>query len=119
MQIPKKYLHDKFALLLASINVFLTFFVIVTVLLRGGIGQGVDGYIIQYRANLGLSAFEKGSFVPILSFVLFTVVVCVINLLLSIKTYPLRKALSLSILGLGALVLLLAVIVSNALLALY
>jgi len=119
MHIPKKYLHDKFALLLASTNVFLTFLAAVTVVLRAGVGQGGDGYIVQYRANLGLSAFEKGSFVPILSFILFTVAVLIINITLSIKTYPLRKALSLSILGLGALVLLLAVIVSNALLALH
>ena len=120
MHIPKKYLHDKFALLLASTNVFLAFLCIMLILLRGGIvGQGADGYIVQYRANLGLSAYEKGSIVPIISFMLFVAVMAGINILLSLKTYPLRRALSLTILALGALVLLLAVIVSNALLALY
>jgi hypothetical protein len=120
MHIPKKYLHDKFALLLASTNAFLAFLCIMLILLRGGIvGQGADGYIVQYRANLGLSAYEKGSIIPIISFMLFVVVMAAINILLSLKTYPLRRALSLAILALGALVLLLAVIVSNALLALY
>jgi hypothetical protein len=120
MHIPKKYLHDKFALLLASTNVFLAFLSITLILLRGGVvGQGADGYIVQYRANLGLSGFEKGGVAPILSFMLFVLVVAGVNVLLSIKTYPLRRALSLSLLALGVLVLLLAVIVSNALLALY
>ncbi|HEX8763192.1 MAG TPA: hypothetical protein VF733_05570 [Candidatus Saccharimonadales bacterium] len=119
MHIPKKYLHDKLALLLASSNIFLAFLCVVSVILRGSIGQGIGGYIVQYRANLGLSAFQKGSVVHILSFILFVLIIAGINLLLSLKTYELRRALSLAILGLGFLVLLLAVIVSNALLVLY
>lgn len=119
MHIPKKYLHDKLVLLLVSTNVFLAFLCIVLILLRGGIGQGVDGYIVEYRANLGLSAYQKGSIVPILSFILYVLVILATNILISIRTYRLRRALSLTTLGLGVLVLLLAVIVSNALLALY
>ena len=120
MHIPKKYLHDKFVLLLASTNVFLAFLCIILILLRGGVtGHGSDGYIIQYRSNLGLSAFEKGSVVPILSFMVFVLVIAGFNIFLSIRTYSLRRALLLSLLGLGVLVLLLAVIVSNALLALH
>jgi hypothetical protein len=119
MHIPKKYLHDRLVLLLVSTNVFLTFLCIALILLRGGIGQGVDGYIVEYRANLGLSAYQKGSIIPIISFIAFSLAVLIINVLLSIRTYPLRRALSLTVLGLGVLVLLLAVIVSNALLALY
>ncbi|HYH75566.1 MAG TPA: hypothetical protein VD735_06440 [Candidatus Saccharimonadales bacterium] len=119
MHIPKKYLHDKIVLLLVSINVFLTFLVVVIVLLKAGLGQGVDSYIIEYRANQGLSAFQKGNVLAIFSFVLFALVVAVANIVLSIRTYHLRRALSLTILGLGVLILLLAVIVSNALLASY
>ena len=119
MQIPKTYVHDRLILLLASGNIFLAFLCIVLILLRGGIGQGVEGYIVEYRANLGLNAFHKGSVVPIISFILFAVVTLAVNLILSIRTYHLRRALSLTILGLGALVLLLAIIVSNALLVLY
>lgn len=119
MHIPKKYLHDKFVLLLVSINVFLAFLCVVLVLLRAGLGQGVDGYIVGYRANLGISAFQKGDVIPILSFIVFALVTLAINLVLSIRIYHLRRALSLTVLGLGTLVLLLAVIVSNALLALY
>src|ERR1044072_6247523 len=107
MHMPKKYLHDRLVLLLGSINVFLAFLCIVLILLRGGFGQGVDGYIVQYRANLGLSAFQKGDAVPILSFILFAVMTLGFTLWLSIRTYSLRRALSLFLLGLGALLLLL------------
>lgn len=119
MHIPKKYFHDKIVLLLVSANIFLAFLVAAIVILRAGLGQGVDGYIVEYRANLGLSAFQKGNVLPILSFILFAVVTLVVHILLSIRTYSLRRELSLTILGLGTLILLLAVIVSNALLALY
>jgi hypothetical protein len=119
MHIPKKYLHDKFVLLLVSVNVFLALLVIAIVLLRAGLGQGVDGYIVEYRANLGLSAFQKGSIFSIISFTLFALLVLVLNVVLSVRIYPLRRALSLTILVAGVLVLLLAVIVSNSLLALY
>lgn len=119
MHIPKQYLHDKFVLLLVSINVFLAFLCIVLILLRAGLGQGVDGYIVEYRANLGLSAFQKGSVISIFSFVFFAALALVFNILLSIRTYHLRRTLSITILGLGMLILLLAIIVSNALLALY
>lgn len=119
MQIPKKYIHDRLILLLVSISAFLTFLSIALVMLRAGIGQGIDGYIVQYRANLGLSAFQKGSLTPILSFVFFVLAILVINVLLSIRTYPIRRTLALTVLALGILILLLAIIVSNALLALY
>jgi hypothetical protein len=119
MHIPKKYLHDKFVLLLVSINAFLAFLCVALILLRAGIGQGVDGYIVEYRANLGLSAFQKGSIIPILSFIIFALLALAINVLLSIRVYNLRRMLALTILGLGVLILLLAIIVSNALLALY
>jgi hypothetical protein len=119
MHIPKKYLHDKFILLLVSINAFLAFLCVVLVLLRAGLGQGVEGYIVEYRANLGLSAFQKGGVASIFSFVLFAILTFGVNLLLSIRTYHLRRTLSLTILALGTLTLLLAIIVSNALLALY
>jgi hypothetical protein len=119
MHIPKKYLHDRVVLLLISVSTFLTFMCVALVLLRAGIGQGVDGYIVQYRANLGLSAFQKGSIVPILSFIFFVLVTLIINVLLSIKTYSIRRTLSLTVLALGTLISLLSIIVSNALLALY
>ena len=116
MPIPKKFLHDKFILLLVTANAFLAFLCIVLVLLRIGGGQGSSGYIVQYRAGIGISAFKPGSVTELLSFMVFSVVVFVVNLALSIKVYELRRELTIVILSLGILLLLLATIVSNALL---
>ena len=118
MPIPKKYLHDKLILLLVSINVFLACLCILLVLLRLGAGQGSEGYIVQFRANLGISAFKTGSVISILAFGVFAVLVVVTHVMLSVRTYSLRRELSLTLLGLSALLLLLTVIVSNALLVL-
>ena len=118
MAIPKKYLHDKVVLLLVSTNVFLAFLCTVLILLRLSSGQGGDGYIVQYRANLGISAFKTDGITSILGFILFAVVSTAINVGLSIRAYHLRRELSLTILSLGGLLLLLTLIVSNALLVL-
>lgn len=114
--LSKKYLHDKLILLLASVNIFLAFLCTVLVILRLGSGQG--GYIVQYRANLGISAFKTGSVSGLIEFIAFAIVVLVANLVLSMRTYLLRRELSIVVLSLGALLLVLAIIVSNALLVL-
>lgn len=87
-------------------------------LLRIGVGQGSTGYIVQYRANLGISAYKSGDFTDIASFAIFALLVMVINMFLSIRTYRLRRTLSLALLGLGALLLCMTLIVSNLLLSL-
>ncbi len=116
MLLSKKYLHDKLILLLASINIFLAFLCIILVLVRLGAGQG--GYIVQYRSNLGVNAFKTGSVSVMFSFIGFAAVTMCANLILSMRAYLLRRELAVAILSLGALLLTLAIIVSNALLAL-
>jgi hypothetical protein len=118
MSVPKKYLHDKLVLLLVSINAFLAFLCAALVLLRLGSGQSGGAYIVQYRSNLGISAFKPGSVTALLSFMAYAIVVCVVNVVLSVRTYHLRRQLSVAVLSLGILLLLLALIVSNALLVL-
>lgn len=119
MPIPKKYLHDKLILLLMSGNIFLAFLCAALVFLRLNIGQGGAGYIIEYRSNLGISAFKNGGIMTILSFVLFAVLIVVMNITLSIRTYHIRRQLSVAILCSGIILLILAIIVSNALLVLH
>ncbi|HEX3568657.1 MAG TPA: hypothetical protein VHT70_03205 [Candidatus Saccharimonadales bacterium] len=118
MHIPKNYFHDKMILLLGSVNVFLAAACTLLVLLRVGVGQGSNGYIAQYRANLGISRFKTGDVADLLSFIAFALIILAFNVILSMRTYHLRRELSLVVLGLGALLLLLATIVSNALLVL-
>lgn len=115
MQVPKKYLHDKLILALVSSTVFLALACIVIILLRYG-SNNSSSYIVQYRQNLGISSLKLGSVVSILSFTLFAPLISVINILLSLKVYEIRRQLSVVILAMGVLVIVLAIIVSNALL---
>lgn len=116
MQIPKKFFHDRAVLLLLSINTFLALLGVLLILLRLDAGQ--DGYIVEYRSNLGLSAFKSGGAGTFFSFIIFYVLVLAFHTFLSIRVYDIRRRLSLTVLGFGLLLLLLAVIVSNALLVL-
>jgi hypothetical protein len=115
MHIPEKYFHDRQVLMLLSVNTFLMLLTAVLVLLNIDFGRP-DGYIVQYRANLGLSAYKAGSSSIILSFIGFAVFVHALHTLLSIKMYSHRRQFVLVILGMATLLLTLALFVSNALL---
>jgi hypothetical protein len=111
-----KYFHDRLVLLLLSANAFLMVLTALSVLFR--LQGGGDSYIVQYRANLGISAFQPGSVNQIISFVIFAVIVFAAHAVLSWRTYPIKRELSVLVLALGTLLLLLSVIISDALLAL-
>lgn len=116
MPIPKKYIHDRIVLLLLSINTFLTLLGAVLIILKLGDIHS-SSFIVQRRFNLPqLEQFTKGDSTPILSFIIFSVLVLVFHTVLSMKTYRPRRQLSIVILGLGTLLLIISVIVSNALL---
>lgn len=117
MDLQRKYYQDKLMLLLASSNVFLAFLIIALVFLRLGQGSG-EGYIVEYRSNLGISAFTNGSLPDMLTFVGFALLMVITIVLLSMRVYTIRRVLSVSVLGAGILVLLLTLVVSNALLVL-
>ena len=117
MTIPTKYFHDRLILLLLSTNVFLALLASILVLLRLSSGGGT-GYIVQYRADLGINAFKPGSVTELLSFIGFALLVLLIHVVLSLRTYHIHRQVSVAILGLGTLLLLLTIIVSNALLVL-
>ncbi len=119
MPISKKYLHDKLILLLVSGNIFLAFLLAVLIFLRLNVGQGSDGYIVQYRSNLGISAFKTGSITGIIGFAIFALLTVVLDIALSIRTYRIRRELAVAVLVSGALLLVLGIVVSNALMALH
>lgn len=74
---------------------------------------------MQYRSNLGISAFKTGGITAILSFVLFALLILIINVALSVRTYEVRRELSIAVLASGVLLLILTIVVSNALLVLH
>src|SRR5688500_16650275 len=117
MHIPKRYIHDRMIVLLISINTFLALLGTILVLFRLDAG-GSDVYIVQYRANLGLSAFKRGGPEPLLSFVAFGLIVLVVHIILSMRVYQTRRQFAVAIMAMGTLLLCLSIIVSNALLIL-
>lgn len=117
MTVPKRYFHDRLILLLLTTNSFITILITVLLLLRLETGRG-GGYIVQYRANLGLGAYKAGSAFEILSFIALAMIVFVLHLMLSMRVYHPRRHLALAVLGLGLLLLIMALVVTNALLVL-
>ena len=118
MATPKKFFQDHLMLLLLSINVFLVFVTVVSVLVRLSAGHG-SSYIVQYRSSLGINAYQSGGVLDILSFVLFAFLVLAVHTVLSLRTYQIHRYLAIAILLVGILLLLLTIIISNALLALH
>jgi hypothetical protein len=117
MASSKKYFHDHFVLLLLSINAFLAIAGSLFILVRLSTSHG-NGYIVQYRPSLGINAYQNGSIIELLSFVAFALLVLVVHGLLSLRAYKIHRQLAIVILGLGILLLLLTIIISNALLVL-
>jgi len=117
MPATRKYFHDKVILLLLSANFFMAFLSSVLILLRLGDGRA-NNYIVQYRSDLGLSAYKTGTISGLLEFVLFILIVLAVHLVLSIRAYNIERQLSIIILSMGLLLLVIATIVSNALLVL-
>lgn len=117
MNIPKTYLHDRLILLLLSINTFLAILSALWVLFKLDAGRSA-GYIVEYRAGLGISALKTGDASELVAFIIFAFLVLAIHTVLSIKAYAIRREVSVIILSLGILLLLISLIVSNALLVL-
>lgn len=105
-------------LLLSSINTFLAVLGSVLILLRLDSGRASNSYFIQFRASSGSNAFAftKGTLYDVLSFIGFMLLVLVLHSVLSMRVYHVRRHASVAILALGAMVLLMAVVVTNALL---
>jgi hypothetical protein len=115
-----KYFHDRLILLLLSVNVFLAFATSIFVLVQLSTNHG-NGYIVQCRdcSNVAdINRFTKGGVTQLLAFILFALMILVVNVMLSLRSYRIHRQLSVVILGLGILLLVLAIIVSNALLVL-
>ncbi len=117
MATPKKYFHDHLVLLLLSINAFLAVAGSIVILVRLSTGHG-NGYIVEYRSSVAVNNFHSGNVVDILSFVAFALLVLVVHTGLSLRVYQIHRQLAIAILGLGFLLLILTVIVSNALIVL-
>jgi len=115
-----KYFHDRLILLLLSVNIFMTFAISIFILAQLSTSHG-NGYIVQCRdcSNLAdINRFTKGSVTELLAFIGFALLILVVNIMLSLRCYRIHRQLAVVILGLGVLLLVLTIIVSNSLLLL-
>jgi magnesium-transporting ATPase (P-type) len=117
MATEKKYFHDKLVLLILSANVFLSIISTIILLLRLG-NSSPNYHIIQYRSDLGLSAYKNGTALSLYAFIVFVLISLVIGAVLSYKTYNVRRDYSIFVLGMVLLLIVLSMIVSNALIVL-
>lgn len=117
MHPSKRYIHDRLVLLLISASIFFVILTALSVVWQLGSVRS-EGYIIQYRPSLGLSAFKKGDNLEIIAFPIFAALVFLFHLILSIKTYHIRRHFSVAVLGMGLLLIVLALIISYSLLRL-
>lgn len=113
---PKLYFHDRFVLFMLTVNSFLTILVVAGILLR--LGNTGTTYIESYRPSLGLNAFNSGDVTQILSFAVFAILVLGGQLFISMRLHHIRKHASWIVMVLASLLLVLALIISNALLQL-
>lgn len=115
MATSRKFFQDHLVLLLISVQGFLVLLNIAIIFLRL-IGSHSNSYIVQYRSTLGIGSFKTGTVIDLLSFIVFALMIFIFNFLLSIRTYPINRLLTVTILGLGILLTSLSIIISNALL---
>lgn len=112
-----KFLHDRSILLLLAINSVLLVVGVLLVLARLDGGKG-SGYFIQYRANVGIGEFKTGSSMDMSSFIFFTIITFALSIFISVRSYQERRQVAITTLMLTSLLILLAIIVSDALLVL-
>jgi hypothetical protein len=117
MASSKKYFHDHLVLLLLSVNTFLALAGSVFVLVKLNASHATS-YIVQYRPSLGADAFQTGSLTDLLSLIAFFIVILAAGTVLSLRAYNIHRQLAITILGLGIVLMIVAVVISNALLML-
>jgi len=117
MTIPSRYFHNRSILLLLIINTILVVTGCLLILFRLD-SNTTTNYIIEYRANLGIGEYEIGSAFDIAAFVFFLLINFALCILISIRTFAVRKHVAVMVLAISSLLSLLTIIVSNALMAL-
>lgn len=115
MSSEQKYFHDRIVLVLLTVFAFLVVIGSLLILLRLDGGRN-EGYIVQYRSNLGVSPFKSGRAGEIVAFIPFMLIVLIVSVILSMRMHKINAKYASIILGLGVLLVILSMIVSNALL---
>jgi hypothetical protein len=117
MEFPKKFLHDRTILVLVTLVSGLVVIGVSLVLLTFDVAKNPTT-IVAYRQNVTGSSYQSGKPIDIYSMALFMLLTAAGTLLLSARLYVVRRSTAVFILGSGAFLLGLAIIVSRALISL-
>ncbi len=112
----KKFFHDRWVLLFLSSSLFVLVLNTLLTLLRLDSSRG--SYIVQYRSNLGLGAYNGGDRTTFFMFIIFGIMVFAFQIILGKRAYKIHRRYSITISALCFLLLVLTLLVSNSLLAL-
>src|SRR5579872_6114595 len=117
MPITSKFFKDHFILLLMTVNLFLCIVALVFITVRLSSVHSTN-YIIQCRNCSDPNAVNKfitGSVVDMIGFIVFSIIVLIANGTLSYRVFVINRKLSVAILGMGIVLQVLTLIITNAL----
>lgn len=117
MDVPKKYLHDRLILLLLTLIAILVVIGVSLVLLRFDPSRNPTT-TAAYRPNITGTQYQSGKPIDIYLLAIFMIFTSATALFLSIRTYYIRRFVSVFILSSTVFLLIISMIVSNALISL-
>ena len=117
MEVPKKYIHDRLILALLTLVAVLVVIGVSLVLLRFDPSRNPTT-TAAYRPNITGTQYQSGKPIDIYSMAIFMVLTSAGALFLSIRTYHIRRFVSVFILASTVFLLILSTIVANALISL-
>lgn len=117
MEQSKKYFNDRLVLLLMAIIAVLLVVGVSLILLRFDVSKNPTT-IVAWRPNVTGASYVSGKPIDIYAMAVFMVVAALAAIVLGARTYQVKRYISLFVLSASVLILLLATIVSNALISL-
>jgi len=117
MDVSRRYLHDRVVLGLVTLISTLTVIGVSLVLIRFDASRNPTT-TVAYRPNITGSQYQSGKPIDIYSLAIFMLITTAIAIILSYQTYHIRRYLSVFMLAAQIFLLVMAIIVSNALISL-
>lgn len=117
MELPKKFFHDRLALLFITLLSILLVVGVSLVLLRFDISKNPTT-IVAYRPSISGASYQSGKPVDIYSLAVFMALTAVGAVILAARVYELKREISIFILGSSTFLLILSIIVANSLISL-
>lgn len=115
--LPRKFLHDRLVLGLTTLMSILTVIGVSLVLIRFDATRNPTT-TVAYRPNITGSQYQSGKPIDIYTMALFMLLTAALSIIIAHRIYGVRRYLSLFILTAQLFLLLMAIIVSNALISL-